>query len=170
MNAPDLLDAIKEHARPTWSTRIDEICQTAETNGWTAEALAAAVNKGIGPQTGTGYVVVTLDKLASTSRQNPTPKPNTPVGHTTCRQHGDPCELCYCHEGQVRHNVSTPAPTWYTDALKAAPTHPGGLQGAMDDGLRSQGIDPDRLRHHLDHGQPGDADAYLAAMKGNGIT
>ena len=170
MNAPDLLDAIKEHARPTWSTRIDEICQTAETNGWTVEALAAAVNKGIGPQTGTGYVVVTLDKLASTSRQNPTSKPNTPVGHTRCREHGEPCELCYCHEGQVRHHISKPAPTWYTDALKAAPSHPGGLQGAMDDGLRSQGIDPDRLRHHLDHGQPGDADAYLAAMKGNGIT
>ena len=65
MNAQNLLDKIKPHARPTWGARIDEIAATAERNGWTVETLANEVNKGIGANTGTGYVVNTLERLAT---------------------------------------------------------------------------------------------------------
>lgn len=73
MDANQLLPLITEHARPTWGPRVDEICQTATANHWTPQNLAAQVNRTIGPNTGTGYVIVTLEKLANKPQQTHTP-------------------------------------------------------------------------------------------------
>jgi len=70
MNSEQLLDKIKPHARPTWSARLDDVLAQAERNGWTTDALASATNRGIGPDTGTGYVVRTLERLASSKNQD----------------------------------------------------------------------------------------------------
>ena len=148
--------------RPNPYAIDDEVLQLAD-NGWSPDQVVEYVVRDGSKQP--GHVVHSIRGMLDLPNPNVQHAASTrPVGHQPCPEHGDPCELCYCRPGEARHHVTVPTPDWYTHALEAAPTHPGGLQGAMDDGLRSQGIDPDRLRHHLDHGQPGDADAYLATL------
>jgi len=111
MNLTTLLDHVPEHARPTESPELDGLTIQAERNGWTDDTLARELRRGIGPNTGTGYVVTRLRKLATSARPSqPTTPTATPTGHHPCRDHGEPCELCYCHGLPPTHHVTMPMP------------------------------------------------------------
>ena len=116
MNLTTVFAQLPEHARPTEGPELDDLAAQATTNGWTDDALARELRRGVGPNTGTGYIVTRLRKLATSARPSqPTTPTATPTGHHPCREHGDPCQLCYCHPGPPIHHISVPMP----DHLKA---------------------------------------------------
>lgn len=112
MNSQELLDKIKEHARPSYGPALDDYVEQATNNGWTLDTLAAALNKGIGANTNAGYVVVTLKRLASTAPLTPkSNQPNPVRGHIKCTKHPlDNCETCYCDPTTPTHHTPSPMP------------------------------------------------------------
>ena len=112
MNSQDLLDKIKEHARPSYGPALDDYVEQATNNGWTLDTLAAALNKGIGAATNAGYVVVTLKRLATTAPLTPKGNQPNPVrGHIKCTKHPlDNCETCYCDPTTPTHHTGAPMP------------------------------------------------------------
>ena len=100
MNSHELLDQIRPHARPTYGPTLDDIVAEAAGNGWTTSTLAAEVNRGIGPNTGTGYVINTLKRLASSRRVNPTDASALVTG---------PCQQ-QCDHGWITTSSSAVAP------------------------------------------------------------
>jgi hypothetical protein len=109
MKTQDLLDQIKPHARPTWSARLDEMAATATRNGWTAQDLASVANKGIGTNTGTGYVVVTLERLAQMNKR----QDDTPTNTT------GPCTTPECTNGWIDYaDAVAPCPTCRPDTTR----------------------------------------------------
>lgn len=135
MNTQALLDRIPDHARPTWGPDLDDTVHRATVNGWTLDALAAEVNRGIGPNTGTGYVVNTLRRLASSNRSK-TNEHATGTG---------PCQLG-CDEGwtnsATRPGAVVPCPSCRPDThrrvterarLHAVGAPPWRIEQAMHD-------------------------------------
>lgn len=117
MNTQDLLDKIKPHARPTWGPQLDETAALAERNGWTIDALAETVNRGIGPNTGTGYVVRTLERLASSKRR---------TNETIDEYVTGPCQLGCDHgwtESTTKPGAAVPCRSCRPDTLRRLAQH-----------------------------------------------
>jgi hypothetical protein len=79
MKSQDLLDKINAQARPTWGPALDDYIAQATAHGWTLDALAHELNKGIGPGTSPGYIVVTLKRLATSPPLTRNTNPRHPI-------------------------------------------------------------------------------------------
>ena len=80
------------------------------TDGWTTTDIVDAViaDKPHEP----GHVVAQVRRLTNQPPPKPTstPQPTTPTGHRPCNEHGDPCQLCYCHGLSPTHHTTVPMP------------------------------------------------------------
>ena len=91
---------------------LEEPVMQLATDGWTPSDIIDAVMADNPRQP--GHVIAHVRRL--TNQPAPaTPTPTTPTGHRPCTEHGDPCELCYCHGLPPRHHTTVPIP----DHIKA---------------------------------------------------
>ena len=110
----EVMKQLPQPLRPNPYNIDDEIVRLVD-NGWTPQQIVEYVIRDDARQP--SHVVVSIRGLldAPPPSTTPTPRPNTPVAHHPCPEHGEPCELCYCHPGPPIHHVTVPMP----DHLKA---------------------------------------------------
>jgi hypothetical protein len=120
----ELLNTIRQQARPSWSPEIDRLCMDATRNGWTIDTLARAVSADIGAGAGPGVAMMLLRRLC----KNPPPKARIVtgaeaaiIGHAPCNlpQHGPTCQICHCARGREQHIIVTPMPDWFKTEMAA---------------------------------------------------
>jgi hypothetical protein len=121
IDAIEVMDALREHSRPSWSPEIDRMMIDAANNGWTAQSLALALNKELGSNAGPGVTMMLLRRLT------PLPPPRQRlrtgmepqiIGHYPCNipQHPDNCQLCYCDRNHPAQHVEVePMPDWFKE-------------------------------------------------------
>ncbi len=120
----ELLNTIRQQARPSWSPEIDRLGMDATRNGWNIDTLAKAVNADIGAGAGPGVTMMLLRRLC----KNPPPKARIVtgaeaaiIGHAPCNlpQHGPTCQICHCARGREQHIIVTPMPDWFRTEMAA---------------------------------------------------
>lgn len=120
IDAMELLNTIRQQARPSWAPELDRLMVDAVRNGWTFDTLGKAVNADIGAGAGPGVTMMLLRRLT----KNPPPRARTVtgiesaiIGHAPCNlpQHPDNCQICHCSRGKEQHIEIIPMPPWFKE-------------------------------------------------------